>query len=249
MEIKMKVIGVIPARYKSSRFPGKPLADIMGKPMIWWVYHQCRKVHEFDEVYVATDDSRIESVCRQYRMNVILTSEKHQTGTDRVAEVSERVEGDFFVNIQGDEPLIAPESIRAVIRAHIADPTDAVINTMSIIEDEEELHKDSIVKVAFNDRGYIIYLSRSLVPCKKDKGEEVTYYRHLGLYGLSREALRYYANAERGRIEKIEDIEMFRFIENNIPIKIILVKSKSIGVDCPGDIKKVCGYLENLHEQ
>lgn len=99
----MKIIGVIPARYKSSRFPGKPLVDICGKPMIWWVYQQAKKVPEFDEVYVATDDDRIEAACKEHDMKVIMTSDKHETGSDRVAEVATKVEGDLFVNIQGDE--------------------------------------------------------------------------------------------------------------------------------------------------
>ena len=111
----MKIIGVIPARYKSSRFPGKPLVDICGKPMIWWVYQQAKKVPEFDEVYVATDDDRIEAACKEHDMKVIMTSDKHETGSDRVAEVATKVEGDLFVNIQGDEPVINPEMIQEVI--------------------------------------------------------------------------------------------------------------------------------------
>ena len=111
----MKTIGVIPARYQSSRFPGKPLADILGKPMIWWVYQQCIKVPELNEVYVATDDRRIYDVCEQYGIQVIMTSDQCRTGTDRVGEVAAKVDGDLFVNIQGDEPLIEPQMIRDII--------------------------------------------------------------------------------------------------------------------------------------
>ena len=111
----MKTIGVIPARYQSSRFPGKPLADILGKPMIWWVYQQCIKVPELNEVYVATDDQRIYDVCEQYGIQVIMTSDQCRTGTDRVGEVAAKIDGDLFVNIQGDEPLIEPQMIRDII--------------------------------------------------------------------------------------------------------------------------------------
>ena len=111
----MKLIGVIPARYQSSRFPGKPLANILGHPMIWWVYQQCIKVQELDEVYVATDDQRIFDTCRQLGLRVIMTSDQCHTGTDRVGEVAAKIDGDLFVNIQGDEPLIEPQMIRDII--------------------------------------------------------------------------------------------------------------------------------------
>ena len=111
----MKIIGVIPARYKSSRFPGKPLVEICGKPMIYWVYHQAMKVKELNEIYVATDDKRIRAVCEKYDMNVKMTKDTHQTGSDRVAEVAEHTDGDLYINIQGDEPVINPEMIREVI--------------------------------------------------------------------------------------------------------------------------------------
>ena len=119
----MKIIGVIPARYKSSRFPGKPLVDICGKPMIYWVYRQAMKVKEFNEVYIATDDERIRAACDQYGMKVIMTSDKHNTGSDRVAEVAEKTDGDLYVNVQGDEPVINPEMIREVISIFQEDET------------------------------------------------------------------------------------------------------------------------------
>ena len=128
----MKIIGVIPSRYQSSRFPGKPLAEICGKPMIYWVYQQVMKVKEFDEVYVATDDSRIEEACKKYDMNVIMTSDKHQTGTDRLGEVAEKIEADFYVNIQGDEPMIEPETIQKVITYKLEHP-DTEVSIRSLL--------------------------------------------------------------------------------------------------------------------
>ena len=130
----MNIIGVIPARYGSSRFPGKPLADICGKPMIWYVYRQCMKVSDFDAVYVATDDKRIFDVCESMDIRVLMTSCNHKTGTDRVGEVSERVLSDLIVNIQGDEPLLEPETIKAAIQPFYKDSTLQVSNLMTKIK-------------------------------------------------------------------------------------------------------------------
>ena len=118
----MKIIGVIPARFKSSRFPGKPLADICGKPMIWWVYQQCMKVEDFDAVYVATDDQQIFDVCKSLNVEVIMTSDQHRTGTDRIGEVARKVTADLIVNIQGDEPLLEPSTIKAAIQPFYDNP-------------------------------------------------------------------------------------------------------------------------------
>ena len=234
----MKIIGVIPSRYQSSRFPGKPLAEICGKPMIYWVYQQVMKVKEFDEVYVATDDSRIEEACKKYDMNVIMTSDKHQTGTDRLGEVAEKIEADFYVNIQGDEPMIEPETIQKVITYKLEHPDTEVINTITPIKEEMEITRNTCVKVVTNAQDDGIYLSRSPIPYPK-KGQDITYYKHLGLYGLTRKALQFYSSAERTKLEKIEDIEMLRFVENHINIKFVTVDSATIGVDCPEDIGRV----------
>ena len=243
----MRIIGVIPARYQSSRFPGKPLADILGRPMIWWVYQQCLKVPELDEVYVATEDSRIEAACRQYGMNVLMTSDKHPTGSDRVGEAAQKIEGDLFINIQGDEPLIDPGAIRAVIETHQTDPEIAVVNTMTMITNDDDLARDTVVKVAFDNKGDVVYLSRSVVPYLKDRSKKVDYYRHMGLYGLTKEALRFFARTARGRIEMTEDIEMFRFIENRIPIRIIAVETGATGVDCPEDIQTIIEQMGGVN--
>ena len=153
----MKIIGVIPARYKSSRFPGKPLVDICGKPMIWWVYQQAKKVERFDKVYVATDDERIEAACKEHNMDVIMTSDQHQTGSDRVAEVATKVEGDLFVNIQGDEPIIRPEMINQVIDIFFEDDSVYFGSLKKEITDPEEIKAFSTVKVVTNDMGDAMY--------------------------------------------------------------------------------------------
>jgi len=234
----MKTIGVIPARYASSRFPGKPLADICGKPMIWWVYQQCLKVPGLDNVLVATEDNRIVDVCKQYGLSVRLTSAQHPTGTDRLCEVAESVPADFYVNIQGDEPLIESATIQAVIDCFYKNTNMQVINTMTKIKNEDELHSDTVVKVAASENGRLLYLSRSLIPHPKNK-QAIDYYKHMGLYGLTKSAVTFYHTHARGRIECIEDIEMFRFLENGQEVLIIEVNSQTIAVDRPEDICKV----------
>ena len=234
----MKIIGVIPSRYESSRFPGKPLAKICGKPMIYWVYHQAIQVKAFDEVYVATDDARIEEACKTYNMNCIMTASTHQTGTDRLGEVAQKIEADFYVNIQGDEPMIEPETIEKVVTYKQKHPETEVINTITPIKEEFEITLNTCVKVVTNAQNDGIYLSRSPIPYPK-KGQDITYYKHLGLYGLTRKALMFFASAERTKLEQIEDIEMLRFVENHWNIKFVTVDSMTIGVDRKEDIVRV----------
>lgn len=238
----MKIVGVIPARYQSSRFPGKPLALIQGKPMIWWVYQQASKVTDFEELMVATDSDKIYEECQKLGINVAMTSDKHPTGTDRLGEIAEKSDADFFVNIQGDEPLIEPRVIQSIIDYKKAHPEVEVINTMAALKPEQNVEELSIVKAAAAKNDDLLYLSRSPIPRSK-KGDKVDYKRHLGLYGLSREALLFYAHTDRGYLESIEDVEMLRFMENGYRIKILEVVSDSIGVDNPEDIDKVEAIL------
>ncbi|MBR6403095.1 MAG: 3-deoxy-manno-octulosonate cytidylyltransferase [Eubacterium sp.] len=234
----MKITGIIPARYQSSRFPGKPLALIAGKPMIWWVYRQAAKVTSLDELMVATDSSQIYEKCCELDIPVVMTKDTHPTGTDRLGEIAEKSDSDFFVNIQGDEPLIEPEVIERIIEYKKAYPEVEIINTMAALKSNQDVNELSIVKAAAAQNGDLLYLSRSPIPRSK-KGDEVHFKRHLGLYGLSREALLFYANQERGYLESIEDVEMLRFLENGYRIKILEVTTESIGVDNPEDIAKV----------
>lgn len=241
----MNVVGIIPSRYQSSRFPGKPLALINGKPMIWWVYQQVKKVNLFREVLVATDSKQIYDTCIDNNINVMMTSNTHQTGTDRLSEVAKKYKADFYVNIQGDEPLIEPETIKAVVTYKMNHPKVEVINTMTPLLDNEDVSINTIVKVVAAQNDDLIYLSRSPVPYPK-KGQSIQYYRHLGLYGLSRDALLFFGKTDRSYIEQIEDIEMLRFLENGYHIKIIQVKSGAIGVDRPEDIVKVEEAMDRL---
>ena len=233
----MKIIGVIPARYKSSRFPGKPLVDICGKPMIWWVYQQAKKVPEFDEVYVATDDDRIEAACKEHDMKVIMTSDKHETGSDRVAEVATKVEGDLFVNIQGDEPVINPEMIQEVISIFFEDETVTFGSLKKEITDPDEIKATSTVKVVTDQKGDAMYFSRSVIPSNVKDGKLARVFRHVGIYAYKRDFLEEFS--------KMSQTEL-RAMERGYKMRLKETKHSSIGVDLPEHIEKVERVIKGI---
>lgn len=238
----MKIIGVIPARYESSRFPGKPLADICGKPMIWWVYQQCVKVKELSEVYVATDDERIYNVCIDNNMKVIMTSSSHKTGTDRVGEVASKVTADLYVNIQGDEPMLEPQTIREAILPFYDNPDLQVSNLMTEIKDPVDVINFTVPKVITNKQNIGIYLTRSTAPYPKGK-LDYKYYKQVCVYGFTPAALQFYCEYGekygKAKIEAIEDIEILRFIENGYKVQYVEVDSNTVAVDTMNDLMKV----------
>lgn len=244
----MKIIGVIPARYKSSRFPGKPLVDICGKPMIWWVYQQCLKVKDFEAVYVATDDSRIFDECNGLGINVIMTSDSHRTGTDRIGEVARKINADVIVNIQGDEPLLEPHTIQAAIEPFYSDPDLQITNLMTKITDPVDVVNFTVPKVITNKDGIGIYLTRSMAPYPKGK-IDYQYYKQVCVYGFKPEALEFYCKYGeqygKAKIEEIEDIEILRFIENGYKVQYIEVDSETVAVDTPNDLEKVIGIVRS----
>ena len=238
----MKIIGVIPARYKSTRFPGKPLADICGKPMIWWVYQQCLKVEDFNSVYVATDDEKIFETCNQLNIKVVMTSDCHKTGTDRVGEVARKIPADLIVNIQGDEPLLEPSTIKAAIKPFYDNPDLLVSNLMTKINNPVDVVNFTVPKVITNKEGIGIYLTRSTAPYPKGK-IDYSYYKQVCVYGFKPEALKFYCDYGekfgKAKIEAIEDIEILRFIENGYKVQFIEVDSETVAVDTPNDLEKV----------
>ena len=234
----MKIIGVIPARYKSSRFPGKPLADIHGRPLIWWVYKQARRVSLFDKIYVATDDNRIKKACDSFDMPSIMTSPKHKTGTDRVGEVADKVKADIYANIQGDEPLLSLSMIRSAVLPLLKSGKIRVTNLMAEIKKTPDLSDSTIPKVVVNAGKKAVFLSRLPIPYPKNRQVQ-TYYKQICVYGFRREALRKFCALKRGIIESKEDIEILRFIENGIEVHMIKVKGDTVAVDTPADLKKV----------
>lgn len=247
----MKVIGIIPARYKSSRFEGKPLADIAGKPMIWWVYNKAIQVKEFSEVYVATDDVRIQKSCQEHGINVIMTSESHLTGTDRIAEVAEKVEADLYVNIQGDEPLIEVDTIRQAILPFYEKDDIQVSNLMTKINNPVDVVNCTVPKVITNKDKVGIFLSRCPVPYPKGK-LEYAYYKQVCVYGFKPEALKFYSEYGKkygkAKIEAVEDIEILRFIENGYKVQYVEVDSDTVAVDTEKDLEKVRKIVEKLYE-
>lgn len=239
----MKIIGVIPARFKSSRFEGKPLADICGKPMIWWVYQQAIKVTEFEAVYVATEDERIKIACEELGINVIMTSDVHKTGTDRIGEVARKIKADLYVNIQGDEPMIEPETIVEAIKPFYINKELQVSNLMTVIKDPVDVVNFTVPKVITNKDGIGIYLTRSAAPYPKGS-IDYSYYKQVCVYGFTPEALEFYCNSPRGKVESIEDIEILRFIENGYKVQFIEVDSNTVAVDTPNDLDKVRNLMK-----
>lgn len=220
----MKIIGVIPARYKSSRFPGKPLADICGRPLVWWVYRQAVKV--IGKVYVATDDERIVGACSKLSIPAVLTG-NHPTGTDRVGEVAKKIKADFYLNIQGDEPLLTPQMIKGVI------VYSSVSALMTPVKRMSDLSNSNVVKVVCNAKKESLYFSRLPIPYPRT---EPKYYKQVSVYGFTRKALMDYCGLPRGPVEMAEDIELLRFIENGIKIQMVEVKGDTVAVDTPSDL-------------
>lgn len=242
----MRIVGVIPARYGSSRFHGKPLQDICGKPMLWWVYNQAVKVNGLDSVYVATDDERIENLCKSYDMNVVMTGE-HSTHIARVHELSEKVRADYYVNINGDEPLIEPETIEAIIPDNPSEKPK-VFGLMKILKDPVELIDPTNIKVAANKDGYALYISRAPIP-HPYKTILFEYKKAIGVECWNKAALELFVNSEPGVMETIEDLVALRFFENGCPMHYTLVESNSLSVDTPKDLEKVREIMKTLLDE
>ena len=238
----MKVIGVIPCRYKSSRFPGKPIAMISGKPMVWHVWNQAKKTKNISRLIVATDDNRIYDVCHQYGIESTMTSENHRTGTDRVAEVAGRIDGDVFVNIQGDEPLIDPSGIDRIISEISKNDKEDIVNAFSAISDMADIVNGNVVKVITSIDDYALAYSRSPIPYPKESNPK--YKRQIGLYAIKRDVILRFPSLKRGYLELSEGVEMFRYLENGYKIKMVEISdNNSIPVDVADDILRVESVL------
>ncbi len=236
----MKIVGVIPARYSSSRLPGKPLVDICGKPMIWWVYNQAKKLNDLSEVIVATDDKRICDVCEELNIKYMLTSDKHRTHIERLHEVSEKIDADLYLCICGDEPLIKPEVIEKVIPTAMEDITVSVL--MREFTEPTEVIDPGNIKITTNAENICISLSRSPIPFPY-KTIEYKYKKIVGVECYNKKALDFFASTQPGVIEKIEDITLLRFLENGIKMKFNLVETNALSVDTMKDLEKVRNIL------
>lgn len=235
----MKVIGIIPARYASSRFPGKPLELIENEPMIAWVYGQVKQTKGLDEVYVATDDKRIEKVCKEKGINVVMTRDNHDSSTSRVQEVSEKVDADLYLVINGDEPLIDPKVIEKIIPKKEPDKNKIyVANLMTKVKNAVEAVDFTNIKVVTDKNSNAMFFSRSPIPYPKGS-MNYDYYKHVGVLIYNKKALDFFVKTKRGPIEKIEDVNEIRFIENGIDLKMIKVKCNNLSVDTKKDLDKV----------
>ncbi|WP_226645107.1 3-deoxy-manno-octulosonate cytidylyltransferase [Microbulbifer variabilis] len=236
---------IIPARYKSTRLPGKPLLDICGKPMIRRVWEQCVSAVGEANVYVATDDDRISTCCREFTDNVLMTSDNCKTGTDRVFEAA-RIIGnlDFVVNVQGDEPLINPDEISCIIEKYMECP-GTIVNGMARIGSENEYISNTVPKVAFRADGRLLYMSRAAIPSNKS-GNFNTAWKQICIYAFPMKALSEFALMEEKTLfENEEDIEILRFLEMGYDVAMVEVEGNSIAVDTPDDARKVTEILGN----
>lgn len=236
---KLKAAAVIPARYASTRFPGKALAEINGRPMIVRVLEAVEKCDLIDNVYVATDDIRIKSAVESAGGRVIMTSAQHKTGTDRIAEAAAEIDANLIVNVQGDEPLIKGETIAEALKPFSTEP-DLKMSTLKRKISVSEAQNPDVVKVITDKDDYALYFSRSLIPFyRSTEAEEQQYYQHIGLYVYRHSFLLEYAEMESTPLEKAESLEQLRALENGYQIKVIETDAKLIGVDRREDLKLV----------
>lgn len=236
----MKIIGIIPARYASTRFPGKPLIDIAGKSMIQRVYEQCLKAEELVDVIVATDDERIEEHVKSFGGKVMITSADHQSGTDRCAEVLKKYDGncDAVINIQGDEPFIDPQQITLLASA-LSGPHTQIATLIKKLDKESDVQNPNMVKVVKNSENIAIYFSRSPVPYRRNPAFPITYYKHIGIYGYRKEVLADITRLPAGMLEQAESLEQLRWVENCYRISLAETTIETIAIDTPDDLKKV----------
>ena len=233
----MEIAIVIPARYASTRFPGKPLALINDVPMIEHVYRCLADMEEVDQVIVATDDERIYRTVEDFGGQAVMTPSHLQSGTDRIAMVARDLTADIIVNVQGDEPLLKKEMVREALAPFFEDETVLMSTLKKKITDKEEINNPNVVKVVTNKRGDALYFSRYPVPYPRNEG--AVYYKHIGLYVYKRDFLLEYSQMAQTALERAESLEQLRVLENGYPIRVVETGYDSIGVDTPEDLKKV----------
>jgi 3-deoxy-manno-octulosonate cytidylyltransferase (CMP-KDO synthetase) len=257
----MKVVAIIPARYGSTRFEGKPLADILGKPMIQWVYEGVHQSKLIEDVIVATDDQRILEAVQSFGGKGVMTSPDHSTGTDRVAEAARKLRAEIIVNVQGDEPLIKGPIIDKGIRPLLADDTLPMSTLMTRIEEVKDWLNPHIVKVVTDQKGFALYFSRSPIPFPRDlhidrlesnpfgtkRPLPKRVFKHIGIYVYRQKFLQQFSKMKPTPLEKLEKLEQLRALENGYRIKVTVVNYEPICVDIPEDIQKVVTFLSHPH--
>ena len=239
----MKIVAIIPARYASTRFPGKPLADLNGKPLILHVYEAVLKTELFDDVIVATDEVIIFDTIRRFGGRVMKTLSTHKSGTDRIEEVCRKILCDVVVNVQGDEPFINKKTLQSLIAA-FNDTTVQVASLCTPIKEEEELHNPNTVKVVTDLNNNALYFSRATIPFNRDDTKNVEYLKHIGVYAYRKNILMKFPKLPASNYENIEKLEQLRFLENGIQIKMIKTDYEGFGIDTPQDLEKAKFILQ-----
>jgi 3-deoxy-manno-octulosonate cytidylyltransferase (CMP-KDO synthetase) len=261
--VQTKILAVIPARYGSTRFEGKPLADILGKPMIQYVYEGVRQSKLIDEVIVATDDQRILQAVKAFGGKAVMTSPIHVTGTDRVAEVARRLKSEIIVNVQGDEPLISGSIVDQAIRPLLADDNLQMSTLMTRIEEVRDWLNPHIVKVVADQKNFALYFSRSPIPFPRDlqigrlesnpfgtnRPLPKRVFKHIGVYVFRRKFLLLFSKMKATPLEKLEKLEQLRALENGYRIKVTPVNYEPLSVDTPEDLQKVITCFSRLKAQ
>ncbi|MCZ6541807.1 MAG: 3-deoxy-manno-octulosonate cytidylyltransferase [Nitrospinae bacterium] len=262
MPIEPRAVAIIPARWASTRFPGKPLAQIQNKPMIQWVMEQAQKASRISEVIVATDDVRIVEAVNGFGGKAVMTSPDHATGSDRIAEVASGLKCDIVVNVQGDEPLIPPQNIDQVVDTLEKDPSLNVATLMMAINDPDEIADPHVVKVVADQKGRALYFSRSPIPFHRDEWKSGSpedlskskdkvmrqVYKHIGLYAYTRSFVLELSRMAPTPLEQLEKLEQLRILEHGIPIQIGITEQQSIGVDHSEDLERVERFLEKQNQ-
>jgi 3-deoxy-manno-octulosonate cytidylyltransferase (CMP-KDO synthetase) len=254
MKTNQNIIAVIPARYGSTRFPGKSLALIQGKPMIQWVYERTKRSQLIDRVLIATDDDRIMQAVAAFGGEAVMTSPDHPTGTDRIAEVAQGLDCGIIVNVQGDEPLIEPAMIDEAINPLKNDPSIPMGTVCRQISSTEEAFDPNVVKVVLDEQGFALLFSRAPIPWDRDAwaGKRsldelpltTALYKHIGLYVYRREFLLRYASLPQTRLENVEKLEQLRALGHGYRIRAVITEYESFGVDIPGDLGKILNRLK-----
>jgi len=234
----MKTVVVIPARLESTRLPNKVILDIGGKPLIQRVFEQVKKSKKVSDIFIATDSEKIIKLVESFGGKAILTSSKHQSGTDRIAEAVQNLETDFIINVQGDEPLISPNLIDSLISVLENDDEVSFVSAMRKIDNLEDLDNPNCVKVITDFSQNAIYFSRSKIPFSRDNDFQ-NYFQHIGIYGYKKDFLLKYSQLPQTVLEQTEKLEQLRAIENGFKIRMVETEYKSIGVDTLADLEKV----------
>lgn len=240
----MDVIGIIPARYQSTRFEGKVLKDLLGKSVIQHVWDNARHASTLEDLIVATDDERIEAEVRRFGGKAILTAKEHKSGTDRLREVVNPIDVKVIVNIQADEPLLHPSMIDDIVRPLLEDEGIDMATLKKLITDPEELTNPNVVKVVTDKNDYALYFSRSMIPCPRVK-KDARFYKHIGLYAFTKDFLFTFTNLPPSELEEVEGLEQLRVLENGYKIKVVETQFDTIGIDTSEDLERAREVLKS----